>query len=412
MWPWIKRWRDWAMHDFWPLYRLGPQPQALHFSYEKAGLTLHDQPIPWNAEAVLVEAQLRLSASSSRRKADYQLRVPGLELVPAEQLRRQEADDHYRVCFRLSPPGATVNAELLYRDHVLGQVTLPLLTREEFIQGLRLQMPTLFVRLGQANVACQTFVSSQCKGLLASAVLTSPTSLVPLLDLDLQVEFRCERGGAPYRVPATLCSSQLAGRQALLTVVPRRHPRRIGSWVATWLLGERVLATQRVRGISQKHFQRSLRISDTRFVVQVDPGKVRLTRQLPPPDRAVRVGPCFLVASGEPGMAGLCRLQVAAQVPGSTPAPLLLEQEVLITDGPTMVAPGTVDACDLAKVTGFELSVRGQPLGILSLCPAPTATFTSEGGFKPPHDFTWSAAAEEEMTERLNRLLEGRNKDA
>ena len=21
MWPWIKRWRDWAMHDFWPLTR-------------------------------------------------------------------------------------------------------------------------------------------------------------------------------------------------------------------------------------------------------------------------------------------------------------------------------------------------------------------------------------------------------
>src|SRR5262249_39704446 len=124
------------------------------------------------------------------------------------------------------------------------------------------------------------------------------------------------------------------------------------------------------------------------------------------------VGPCFLVSSGEPGMAGLCRLQVAAQVPGSVPAPLLLEQEGLITDGPTMVAPGTVDACDLAKGTGFELSVRGHPLGTLSLCPAPTATFTNEGGFKPPHDFTWSAAAEEEMTERLNRLLEGRNKDA
>ena len=52
---WIKRWRDWAMNDLWPLHRIGTQPQALHFSYEKAGLTLNDQPIPWNAEAVLVE---------------------------------------------------------------------------------------------------------------------------------------------------------------------------------------------------------------------------------------------------------------------------------------------------------------------------------------------------------------------
>jgi len=46
---------------------------------------------------------------------------------------------------------------------------------------------------------------------------------------------------------------------------------------------------------------------------------------------------------------------------------------------------------------------------VLSLSPAPAATFTNEGGFKAPQDFTWSAAAEEEMTERLNRLFEGRN---
>ena len=75
MWPWIKRWRDWAMHDFWPMHRTGPQPQALHYSYEKAGLTLHDQPIPWNAEAVLVEASVRLPPSGSRRKTDFHLRA-------------------------------------------------------------------------------------------------------------------------------------------------------------------------------------------------------------------------------------------------------------------------------------------------------------------------------------------------
>ena len=82
MWPWIKRWRDWAMHDLWPLYRIGPQPQALHFSYEKAGLTVDDQPIPWNAEAVLVEAMLRLPQTGNRRKADFQLRVPGQDSSP------------------------------------------------------------------------------------------------------------------------------------------------------------------------------------------------------------------------------------------------------------------------------------------------------------------------------------------
>jgi hypothetical protein len=167
---------------------------------------------------------------------------------------------------------------------------------------------------------------------------------------------------------------------------------------------------QRVRGISQRHFQRSLRISDTRFIVQSPSGSVRLTRQVPPLEKGVRVGPCFLVASGEPGMAGQCRLQVTAQVPGAVQPPLLLEQEVLITDGPTTVAPGTLEAGDLAQVSGFELSLQGKALGVLSMCPAPAANFNGEGGFKPPHDFTWSAAAEEEMNERLNRLLENRNK--
>jgi hypothetical protein len=296
---------------------------------------------------------------------------------------------------------------LLYREHPLGQVTLPFLSRDDFLRGLRLEMPTLFVRVGQESVACQTFVTSQCRGLLASAVLLSPPSLAPLLDMDLQVEFRCERGGSAYRVPALLCSSQLQGRKALVTVAPRRYPRRMGTWTATWLLGDRPLAVQRVRGISKRTFHRSLRISDTRFVVRDGSGRVRLTRQAPPVDVGGRVGPCFLVSSGEPGMAGLCKLRVAVQTPGAPPAAPLMEQEVLISDGPTPVAPGTLDVADLVQVSGFELSVRGQALGVLSLCPAPTAAFTNEGGFKPTADFTWSAAAEEEMTERLNRLLEG-----
>jgi hypothetical protein len=410
MLPSIKRWRDWAMDNLWPLYRIGPQPQVLHYSYEKAGLVVHDQPIPWNAEAVLVEAQLKMSTGAGRRKADFLLRLPSQDLIVAEHLRRLDSDDRYRVGFRLPPPGVTVSAEILYREHVLGQLTLPYLTREDFLHDLRLQMPTLYVRLGAESVACQTFVSSQCRGLLASAVLCSPTSLVPLLDLDLQVEFRAERGGTAIRVPTCLCSTQLAGRTALVTVAPRRYPRRQGAWSATWMLGDQALSGQRIRGISQSHFQRSLRISDTRFVVQAkEGGPVRLVRQVPPLESPARAGPCFLVSSGEPGMAGFCRLRVAAQVSGGAPSPLLLEQDVLITDGPTMVAPGTLDAADLNQVTGFEISVRNRSLGILSLCPAPTASFTSEGGFKPPHEFTWSAAAEEEMTERLNRLLEGRS---
>jgi hypothetical protein len=351
---------------------------------------------------------LRLPPSALRRKGDFQLRLGPQPPVAAETLRRDEDQDRYRVYFRLPAPPQSVTAELLWRGHPLGQLTLPVLSREEFLQNIQLQMPTLFVRLGDQSVACQTFVSTQCRGLTASAVISSPTSLVPLLDLGLQVEFRSERGGTLQAAPACLCSSQLAGRQALVTVAPRRFPRRIGTWTATWTLGDRTLASHQVRAISQRHFQRSLRVSDTRFVVQSEKHGVNLCRHAPSVPGPARVGPCFLVSSREIGMAGLCSLQVRAQVADAVQPPLLLEQEVLITDGPTMFAPGTLDAAELQQVSAFELRLKGALLGALSLSPAPVANFTAEGGFKAPHDFPWSVAAEDELNERLGRLLDRR----
>lgn len=410
MWPWIKRWRDWAMHNLWPLPRIGPQPQALHYSFEKAGLTLHDQPIPWNAEIVRVEALVQLHASGSRRKADFFLHLDGQSPIPADSLRHADGDNFSRLIFRFPPPAQSTHAELFWNNRRLGQITLPVLSREDFLLGLRLQLPTLFVRLGDQNVACQTFVSTQCRGLLASAVLTSPTSLVPLLDLGLQVEFRSERGNASQTVAAQLCSSQLSDRQALVSVIPHRFPRRIGTWIATWMIADRPLATQRVRAISQHAFQRSLRVQETRFVIQNAKQHVTLSPQLPPLETLERVGPCFLVSSREPGMAGICPLQVRVQVSGAIQAPMLEQQDILITDGPTMVAPGTLDAHDLEQVTAFELLLKNTTLGLMPLSPVPAAAFNSEGGFKPASEFTWTTSAEEELNERLSRLLEGKNK--
>jgi hypothetical protein len=141
--------------------------------------------------------------------------------------------------------------------------------------------------------------------------------------------------------------------------------------------------------------------------VQAAKGAFALARQLPPLADVTRVGPCFLVSSSEPGMAGLCRLEVRAQVVGGVQAPILLEQEVLITDGPSPFAPGTVDAADLAQMSGFDLRLGARSLGVLPLASAPTASFTSEGGFKAPGEFTWSAAADELLSEKLARLMEG-----
>jgi hypothetical protein len=406
MWLWIKRWRDWVMNDLLPVTRLTSQ-QALHYSYEKAGLKLDNQPIAWSAEAVLVEAMVRLPASG-RSRVDFTLAVPGQEPVAPETMRREETGGPFRLFFRLPTPKETVTADLLWRQRRLGQITLPILSRAEFLERLSLQMPTLTVSLGAQSVACQSFVSTQSKGLMASALITGPTSLVPLADLRLEVEFSPERGGSVQRVPAHLSSSQLKGKQALVTVTPHKLPRRIGPWQATWFLEDQPLAVQRIRAISKRQFERSLRISETRFIVQDLKGQVTLTRQPPELKDVARLGPCFLVSSRELGMAGLCTLQTRALVPGAVQPPLLMEQEILITDGPTPFVPGTLDLADLRQVTGFELCLNGHSLGLLPMTPAPAANFTNEGGFKPPPNFSWSTAAEDQLTERLSRLMDGR----
>lgn len=411
MWRWIKRWRDWLMNDLLPTYRIRSAPRALHHSYEKAGLVVHDQPIPWNAEAVLLEANLSLPRAAMRIPADFTLILPGHEPLRAEAIRKQESDEDHRfsVLFRLMPPGEKVTATLQWKDREIGKHELEYLSRGQFLDGLKLNLPTLIVNLGRESVACRTFVATQGKSLTASALLNSPTSLAPLADLELFVDFHNEKSGETERVTARLASSQLAGRQALLIAAPSRFPRRVGVWTAVWMLGESVLARQEVRGISVRQFYKSLRVSGTRFVCQAEDGTVRLVRSLKEEDRGgARVGPCFLVCSREAGMAGLCSLQVAATVVGAVQPPLLWDQDVVVSDGPTVVAPGTLAAAELEQVSGFELRLQGKTLSLLPLAPAPRARFNAEGGFVAPPDFTWTSVAEDELDQRLSKLLEER----
>jgi hypothetical protein len=407
MWPWIKRWRDWVMNDS-PLYRSSAQAQSMHYSYEKGGLVIDNQPIPWNAETVVVECQARLPAAAGRRKEDFLLRIPGAPPIVVDELRREEREDRHRLFFRFRPPSQSTAAEVVWRHHRLGELTLPVLNRAEFLQKLTLQHPTLAVDLGGQSVACQTFVSTQCRGFLASAVLTSPTSLAPLIDADLHVDFRPAGADAGKRLPLWLSSSQLKGKQALLVAAPPKLRRTTGTFVASWKIGDDVLATQKIKAISKGAFLRSLRISETRLVLQNARGEVKLDRQLVSREGLARIGPCFLVSSSEPGMAALCLLRVHAQFAGGFEPPLLLEQEILITDGPAPFVPGTLDASELTTMLAFELRAANRSLGILPLTPAPVAAFDAEGGFKAPPEYIWSTAAEDQLQERLAKLLEPR----
>ncbi len=403
---WIRRCLDWAMSDLLHLGRPRPTEQAVHTRYEKAGLTLYGPPVPWNADAVVVEVLARLPPAA-RQRADFALRLPGREPIPADSVRPDDVDGaRHRVFFRLPVPPESVVAEVLWKHRLLATVPLTVLTADQFLAGLRVASPTIAVRVGPQAVAAQTFVAAQCRGLTAAAVLRSPTGLAPLADLGVTVTFRSDRGGGEVVVPTPLTSSQLAGKEALVTAAPAKAPRRAGGYSVTWAVGGRELLTQRVTAVTGRRFIDSLRVSDAWFIAADKAGNVKVTRHPPPPGEAARVGPCFLLASREPGAAGLLTLQVAA-LGTSSPQPPVLEQHVLVTDGPTVCAPGLLDVAELAGLTGFELRHRGRVLGVLSVSPVPAASFNAEGAFKPPPDFAWSNTAEDELAERLSKLMGG-----
>ena len=325
--------------------------------------------------------------------------------MPLESIQRDEEQQCYRLRFRLPTLAQTTNVEVVWRHHRLSEMTLSVLSRAEFLEKLLLQHPTLTVRVGEQAVACQTFVTSQCRGLFASALLNSATSLVPLVDLGLHVDWRREGDAQGKQFPVQLSSSQLKGKQALLTVCPGDRPKRAGCYVASWLLGDELLASQRIKAITQSHFLSSLRVSATRLVVQTTKGEVRLARQMPERGGVARIGPCFLVSSSEQGMAGLCSLCVRARQVGGLQAPTLLEQDLLVTDGPAPFVPGTLDLHEVEQITAFELHAGARVLGALPLTAAPEANFDSEGGFQPPPDYAWSSAAEDQLQEKLAKLL-------
>jgi hypothetical protein len=398
----MKRWADWVRNDLVPLARTRRGGYAVHIRYDAAGRSHHELPVPWSADAVTVEIQLYLP-SPARRKADFSLRFPNAEPIPAEAVR-PDTHDRYRVAFRLPTPRATISGELLWKSRVVAPVTVPVLTADAFLNGLSIATPTLAVRLGGQVVPARLFVPDGCRGLLASAVLRAPHRLAPVADLGLTVVFRSERTGRSFDVPVPLTAEQRGATSALVTAACPRRSRRPGAWSVSWRVGGRELAARRVEAIAARRFEDSVRVADARFAVADKTGAVRVVRQPPAAGTVERVGPCFLIASGESGAVGLCRLTVYAVALGEPNPAQLMNQEVVVTDAPSIFAPGLLAAADLARVGGFELRLNGRVLGTASLSPVPPATLTAEGGFKPPPDFTWTAAAEEELQERLGRL--------
>ena len=409
MWHSIKPWLGWVMNDLIPAARGRPGSQAVHLRYEAIGRTFYETQIPWNADAVIVEVLLRLSPPM-RQRNDYALRMPGCPPILPDSLRKDDKDPtRYRLTFRLPVPAESKRAELLWKLRLIADVPIPVLTADAFLSQLQLSNPTVAVKLGDCTVAAKTFVAAQCRGVTAMAVIKSPVSLAPLADLGLHVTFRTDRTATEYDIPVTLTSSQLTSKEAMVAASPPKSPRKSGNYSATWYAGARQLAKIDIVAVTAAQFAKSLRVSDTRFAVADRFGQVRLMRHPPQtPGEAVRIGPCFVLSSKELGMAGWIDLRAVAQTTGSSQhPPLELAGSVLVTDGPSPFAPGMLDEAMIRGITTFELRYRMQLLGVASMNPVPTAAFNAEGGFKPPPEFSWSPTADEELAQKLSKLMRG-----
>jgi hypothetical protein len=270
-----------------------------------------------------------------------------------------------------------------------------------FVRGLQLHLPAVGVRLGRRQIAARTFVASQYRGLVAGAALSSPTILAPLETLGMTAEFRHDDSDRGVAIEIHLSESQRAACEALVTAIGPRPSRRPGIWTVTWRFGSTVLATQQVRAVSRRLFFEPVQLIELRF----DVGG-RLRRTLPMPNEAEVVRPVVVVASGEPGMAGAAAFRLFGAGPGIESHPLTPPTRALITDHPTSLVFDELDVKSLAAMTTLELRSRGVVIGSVSLSPRPTAQLTPEGGFEPMPDYAWTQSAEDELSERLGRLID------
>jgi hypothetical protein len=385
----------------------GPRVRRIDIGYEKAGVVVRGEPIPWNADAVLIDIDVSFAVLRNWPKSDFCLDVAGEPpLLPIGQQPLAGDDEASRMLFRMAVPHRSTRVRLYWRASLLDQFILPILSRDEFLRSLEVDTPTLFARLGDRNVPCEAIVEEQCRGLTAAALLRSRTSLLPILDLRASLELLIHRTGQIHTMPLNLTSTQLAARQTMVSLNLPPRLRIDGGASLRWSVGGLTYGNNKLRTVSAEALGHSLFALDARYAYGAEDGTLGFSRYLMLQPGICRLGPCFLVATREAGLAALHRLRVRVEYKDGETLPEYLEQEVLVTDGPSLFIPMTTTPEHFQRIASIDLFNQGEHLAQLSLSTRDAASFTSEGGFIPAHDYPWSPVAEEELTDHLRKLME------
>jgi hypothetical protein len=405
--------------------------EALHWSYEKGRLLVSKEPVAWNADVAILELQVSFHPGLTPRKKEFALRQEGSPVsLLASTVQRQGDSQTYRIVFRLPLTQAPAPVHIFWRERLLVRREIPLLTKEQFLAGLRICQPTFAACLRGVTVPCRTFPTVQCQALLATAILRSTTSLLPLSGLDLAVVFEhpgdkardaggggfggtgkrsCNRpGGRPgLVVPVQLTATQLLQQEALVTVLAPKRPRRSGTWVVSWRVDELQLASQEVHSVGSASLRRCLEVQETSYVYQPVEGGLLYSKSCPDLDQVERVGPCFVLSSRLAGLAAFVTLDLYARWRSSLGPQFLSQQAVLLTDGGAVFTPGTLPVSQCRDLVGFELYHRGSLVASLAVQPRPCASFNSEGGFQMPDSNLLGNVSDAELNYRLSQLSKG-----
>jgi hypothetical protein len=380
-----------------------PRVDEVRFRYEYAGITVADERIPWCAEHATIEASIRPGWLRSYHKGEFGLRRADGSVVNPAALE-PDFPDTGRLAFLLRPPLRSEELRVCWRGKTRATLRLPGLSAGEFVSDLRLETAVLG-RLAGNLVPCRAAVGPHLQGLLVCGVLTSPTSLVPLLDRGVTVEVTDTATGWTQVLTPPLARAQLQGRRAFLSAAPAGRPAAGGAWQVRWRVGGVCLAEETVRVLDPDAFRQSVHLVDAGYCSQGAGEHPAFRPHLPPRGSLRRVGPCFRLASRHSGAAGLCPLELRVFYKDSGRAPAVWRQEVLITDGPSPFMPLLLSVAEFEKVASFELLLEGRPAGTLPGC-VPVVRFTSEGGFTELADLDWTPVTEDDLNERLQNLME------
>jgi hypothetical protein len=271
------------------------------------------------------------------------------------------------------------------------------------VSGLRLDAAVLG-RIKDGLVPCQAVLGSRLRGLMVCGLLSSPTSLLPLLDRRLTIEVSDAATDWTQVLTPPLSRAQLQGRRALLSAAPAGRPQPRG-WSVRWCIDGRCLHEDAVRAVEPDEFHRSVYVVDAGYASQGAGGAPAFHAHLPARSGLRRVGPCFRLASRLGGAAGLCPLELRVLYKDPARPPGVWRQEVLITDGPSPFLPLLLSAAEFELVASFELLHDGRTAGSLPGC-VPVVRFNSEGGFTELAEFDWTPVTEEDLNERLRGLME------